>query len=398
MADNKLLICAYINSVAGGKSRRRVRRTWQAVRRCIESSGVAVQWHEYWTRHADDVPSEAEMMRYGRPCVVLAVGGDGTFQQIAHRVHALEVPLAVVPLGTGNGIAASLGYRDVMDAARKIGVQLQRLRAEDAELAARAAGLRLDAIRYRLQTQAEAADERHITCWRRCGDCFRWRGPSRGTEQAVGQAAAEDVSNETSALLPAGQGWAYLSFTLGLVADLDIRTEVMRWLGPLRFDLGAPYYILRKRVFEATIAYRSAEHRLDGDADGGAVQEVKETRFLLAVVMNVTHAGAKAMLAPRARCDDGCFDMVLAPSSVSRARLFSLMTKLGSGAHVNDPACVYLKCTWARITLAEPQLVSIDGEAVYDVRELELHGGLATVPLLHAREGGEQTAAPGRVL
>jgi diacylglycerol kinase family enzyme len=53
-----------------------------------------------------------------RPEVVLAAGGDGTIGAVARLMaaHAPDVPLAILPVGTANNIAASLGvHGDVND-------------------------------------------------------------------------------------------------------------------------------------------------------------------------------------------------------------------------------------------------------------------------------------------
>lgn len=76
--------------------------------------------------------------------VVIAAGGDGTVRAIAEAMHGGDVPLAIVPLGTGNLLARNLGLPlGSLDAAvqsgfaggfREIDVALAELRRPDGSI------------------------------------------------------------------------------------------------------------------------------------------------------------------------------------------------------------------------------------------------------------------------
>jgi diacylglycerol kinase family enzyme len=78
----------------------------------------------YESTKADDVARVLE-----RPTeLVLAAGGDGTVAEVARSLVGRDVPLAILPLGTANNIARSLG---VLGSVRDVIAGLQRDRLAD---------------------------------------------------------------------------------------------------------------------------------------------------------------------------------------------------------------------------------------------------------------------------
>lgn len=57
---------------------------------------------------ADVAPAVAQALEAGMVAII-AVGGDGTLRQVAASLAGTEVPLGVVPAGTGNQVAAVMG-------------------------------------------------------------------------------------------------------------------------------------------------------------------------------------------------------------------------------------------------------------------------------------------------
>jgi diacylglycerol kinase (ATP) len=72
--------------------------------RHIEKCGHRVEahtGHKAWRRALDREPD-----------IVVAMGGDGTVSDVARALAGRNIPIAVLPMGTANNIAASLGLQD----------------------------------------------------------------------------------------------------------------------------------------------------------------------------------------------------------------------------------------------------------------------------------------------
>ena len=76
--------------------------------------------------HGLDTASTGELTRcaveLSTKCDVLVVaGGDGTLSKVINAIYPSRLSLAYLPLGTGNAIRRTLGYRgDLVDIARRI--------------------------------------------------------------------------------------------------------------------------------------------------------------------------------------------------------------------------------------------------------------------------------------
>lgn len=75
-------------------------------------------WRTEYAGHAAVLAKQAIEEAYE---IVVAVGGDGSINEVASVLFGTDVVLGIVPAGSGNGLAMHLGYgRDVDDAVRKI--------------------------------------------------------------------------------------------------------------------------------------------------------------------------------------------------------------------------------------------------------------------------------------
>jgi diacylglycerol kinase family enzyme len=77
---------------------------------------------EPWPIAGSQADARVALERLTDPPLVVAIGGDGTVREVAATLSGQPIPLAIVPRGTGNVLAASLGIRGVspaLDAIRR---------------------------------------------------------------------------------------------------------------------------------------------------------------------------------------------------------------------------------------------------------------------------------------
>ncbi len=247
-------------------------------------------------------PTVRESLRAAQAAVaagaaaLVAVGGDGTVQLGASAVARTGVPLAVVPAGSGNDAARSLGL-----AALARGGPDAAARRLTAALAARPAGRAVDLLRV---SPAGVVGEP------------RW---------VVGVLAA------------------------GFDAAVNARANA--WADARARDGRHPRLPGRARYTAAVLAelpaWRPRGYRLV--LDGREVQ----TRAVLVAVAGTTTYGGGLRIAPRARPDDGLADVVVV-GALSRAALLALLPTVFAGWHTAHPAVTVHRAARVEVSLTDP--------------------------------------------
>ncbi len=103
MADRRDLL-VLVNPAAGGG---RAARLWPTVR---QEAQRHFAFEEHWTRRQGEATTVARQAAQGGVRRILAVGGDGTLQEIANGLPDSRVALAALPVGTGNDFARVAGW------------------------------------------------------------------------------------------------------------------------------------------------------------------------------------------------------------------------------------------------------------------------------------------------
>lgn len=102
-------VAIIINPVSGGGRRNTARARAQLALAVVEAHGdVADVMITERSGHAREL-AKAAIVRGAR--LVMAWGGDGTINEVASALVFNDVPLGIIPAGSGNGLARELGVR-----------------------------------------------------------------------------------------------------------------------------------------------------------------------------------------------------------------------------------------------------------------------------------------------
>jgi diacylglycerol kinase family enzyme len=297
----------FILNPASG-SRRRNERLVPLLRRFVSARGLdADVTLTEQPGHATALAREAAEAGCAR---VVAVGGDGTMNEVAQALFHTPVELAIVPTGSGNGLARYLGLPPAI---------------ASLELAA--------------SPRARAA----------CMDTGSAAGFSFFNAMGIGLDA--EVSRRFNRLKRRGfaaYAWAALSAFAGR------RSERCA----IRVPLGAEG---RPPGDEAGSAPRDPS----GNGDGEVLD------VLLVAVANSDQYGNGARIAPGARLDDGLLDLV-AISRAGTAACAILAARLFLGTLDRSPRVRHLRASRFLIGRAAPGLLHADGECRQAPAQIEI--------------------------
>lgn len=93
-----------INPVAG---KGRVKRKWPSIHRVLQENGIEAE--AYFTTGRNDALAYSRELSRQKAALVIGVGGDGTLREIANGIAGTRTALAVIPCGSGNDFARTLG-------------------------------------------------------------------------------------------------------------------------------------------------------------------------------------------------------------------------------------------------------------------------------------------------
>jgi len=141
-------------------------------------------------------------------------------------------------------------------------------------------------------------------------------------------------------------GYAFNVVGWGMVTDINITAEKIRWLGDNRYTFATPLHVLKRIRRLATIIIEGVE-----DKD----------EFLFAIGCNTQYTGKGMRIAPHARLDDGLIDLVIVRDA-SRLKLLKVFPKIFDGSHVSDPIVEYHQVKRYSIIPEEENILNIDGE------------------------------------
>lgn len=200
---------------------------------------------------------------------------------------------------------------------------------------------------------------------------------------------------------------SFLSQTYGVIAESDINTEFIRWLGPARFELGVAFNVLQRKKYPCDVWLKYAakskndvklhylEHKKKAEEPesevnsiGTTEDEITDENFVLkypydkgvpedwekldsGVTDNLgifytgkmPYMAADAKFFPAALPADGTMDLVVTDARTSVTRMAPILLALDKGTHVLQPEVIHCKIVaYKLIPKLHSSLFSVDGE------------------------------------
>ena len=104
-----------INPISGTKDKE------QLMQRLAERCGqAAIPFEFLFTNPEGNYPGLLQQVQNGEVTDVVVCGGDGTINQIAGSLLGMDIPIGIIPMGSGNGLALSAGISKDPDEAMDI--------------------------------------------------------------------------------------------------------------------------------------------------------------------------------------------------------------------------------------------------------------------------------------
>jgi YegS/Rv2252/BmrU family lipid kinase len=132
----------------------------------------------------------------------------------------------------------------------------------------------------------------------------------------------------------------------GFVTDVAKTAARFGWTGDLSYVIGVLYRTLRLKF-----------HSMEMEIDGHLISE----KNCFVEICNSRFTGGDMLIAPKAKIDDGFFDVVVA-APLSRTSLISTFPKIFKGTHGDNPAVSFYQGKTARISTTPEKTLLPDGE------------------------------------
>ena len=200
---------------------------------------------------------------------------------------------------------------------------------------------------------------------------------------------------------------SFLRQCYGIVADSDIGTEHLRWLGAIRFELGVMQKVFTFAKYpcdlyveawtkDKSLIAKHVELHLANSSNGNNNNELRVVtkedlqlrqpsldepvpshwktvpqsitdKLNVFYVGNMPYVSADAQFFPAALPDDGHMDMVITDTNASILNIVQIMLNVEKGTHVNDENVIHAKVKSYRLVPKLPNpdhhYISVDGES-----------------------------------
>ena len=133
----------------------------------------------------------------------------------------------------------------------------------------------------------------------------------------------------------------------GLVTDIALFAEKLRFLGRSRYDIASLYYIIKLQSRLCTLVLDNQQY---------------SDEYLFVLVHNTIHTGKGMKAAPKAKLDDGLMDVLIINKDVNRLQLLQLLSRLSNGSHITSNYVQYFQVANVELIPNIDEGVNIDGD------------------------------------
>lgn len=267
---------------------------------------------------------------------VFALGGDGVVHEVANglmRIDAAARPaLGVVPVGSGNDFARTLGLTDYTGRGFTPCLSCERVAFDVGRIAYRPPAPRTP------------------PAGNGCGSAGAGQGNAAGERERDADRRPSQVEYFVETL------------SFGLDAAIALGT----------FDLRARTHMSGATLYAlsgANVLLRSfAPYPALASFDGGPAQRIRT--FLMAVQLGATY-GSGFLICPQADPTDGLFDVCFASGHAGRARALALLLRARSGRHLGSPLIHTVRASRLELAFDDGSYpIQADGERIVADRML----------------------------
>jgi diacylglycerol kinase (ATP) len=253
---------------------------------------------------------------------ILIFGGDGTVHRHLPQLVKLQIPVLVVPHGSGNDFARALKLRTIGDAL--------------------SAWRQFAALSQRSEAPLQNTEESNV------------RSIDLGIISAV-----DPPSTPVSTDSPEPRA-RYFCCVGGVGLDVEVARRANQLPRALRSRGG---YLLS--LLPALFSFRPVTVKVQAsqnDLSGALITRCEGPAMVVAFANTPTYGGG-ILIAPHARLDDGQLEICVV-QAMSKARLLRLFPSVYSGGHLEVPEVKYFQADRLRIETEKPSEIYADGEYV----------------------------------
>ncbi len=142
----------------------------------------------------------------------------------------------------------------------------------------------------------------------------------------------------------------------GMVTDIGILSESLRWLGLMRYNIASLFHIMIRKDRYAKLIIDGTEY---------------SANYLFVLIANTKYTGKGMIVAPNARLNDNLLDLIIVKNNIKKIQLMKLLPQLFTGKHIYSKYVDYKQVSTLQIISNREEPLNIDGE-IYGSSPVEI--------------------------